>query len=156
VGQRQLEEEARHAQLVFTRTLPGEQTSLYMGRLLVKFPSRNICEENPMTATLNGNVRKSLAEQIDRLDGILDGLADSLSGVIADAVRDTVGPAVKEAVQAVLIDVLGNPKVLEKLRGPAPAQVSETPKRIFIARLTVLGAQSLPATAQMATNWSKP
>jgi hypothetical protein len=89
-----------------------------------------------MTTTLNGNVRKSLAEQIDRLDGILDGLADSLSGAIADAIRDTVGPAVKEAVQAVLIDVLGNPKVLEKLRAPAPAPVPETPKRSFIARLT--------------------
>ena len=60
-----------------------------MGRLLVKFPSRNICEENPMTATLNGNVRKSLAEQIDRLDGILDGLADSLSGAIARDLSET-------------------------------------------------------------------
>ncbi len=30
-------------------------------------------------ANMNGTARKSLAEQIDRLDGILDGLAEGLS-----------------------------------------------------------------------------
>src|SRR6185436_14172824 len=74
-------------------------------------------EGETMTTTMNGNVRKSLAEQIDRLDVILDGLAESLSGAVADAVRETVGLSVKEAVQAVLIEVLGNPAVLAKLRG---------------------------------------
>ena len=33
------------------------------------------------TTTTNGRVRKSLAEQIDRLDSILDGLADNLNDV---------------------------------------------------------------------------
>jgi hypothetical protein len=31
------------------------------------------------TTTTNGRTRKSLAEQIDRLDAILDGLADALN-----------------------------------------------------------------------------
>ena len=37
-----------------------------------------------MTVTMqtNGQVRKSLAEQIDRLDGILDGLADGLNEAV--------------------------------------------------------------------------
>ena len=100
-----------------------------------------------MTATLNGNVRKSLAEQIDRLDGILDGLAESLSGAVADAISQTVGLAVKEAVHTVLIDVLGNPKVMEKLRATAPAP--ETPKRGVIARLTS------QARAWTCLAWSK-
>jgi len=103
-----------------------------------------------MTTTLNGNVRKSLAEQIDRLDGILDGLADSLSGAVADAVRETVSVAVKEAVQAVLIEVLGNPAVLEKLRGAsAQAATPVTPKRGLVARLAE------PVKAWACTGWAK-
>jgi hypothetical protein len=34
-----------------------------------------------MTTMSNGQVRKSLASQIDRLDAMLDGLADGLSDV---------------------------------------------------------------------------
>ena len=49
-------------------------------------------------------------------------------------VNQSSGLAVKEAVQTVLIDVLGNPKVMEKLRATAPAP--ETLKRGVIARLT--------------------
>jgi len=79
-----------------------------------------------VTTSTNGRARKSLAEQIDRLDGILDGLAEALNGVVADAVQQAVGLAVKEAVTAVLTEVLSNPTVLEKLRAaaapsPAPA-----------------------------------
>src|ERR1700730_5454765 len=84
------------------------------GPLLDEIKADTFAEDNPMTTTMNGNVRKSLAEQIDRLDPILDGLAVSLSGAVADAVRETVAVAVKEAVQAVLIEVLGNPEVLER------------------------------------------
>jgi hypothetical protein len=88
------------------------------------------------TTTMNGNVRKSLADQIDRLDTILNGLAESLSGAVAEALRENVGLAVKEAVQAVLIEVLGNPAVLAKLHaaaGPPPA--AESPKRSCVARV---------------------
>src|SRR5258706_15071795 len=53
-------------------------------------------KEHDMTAPMmNGTQqRKSLSQQLDRLDSILDGLADSLNGAVADAVRDAVGQAV--------------------------------------------------------------
>ena len=43
------------------------------------------------TTTTNGRVRKSLAEQIDRLDQILDGLANGLNEAVAMVVREAVG-----------------------------------------------------------------
>jgi hypothetical protein len=61
----------------------------------------------------NGRVRKSLAEQIDRLDGILDGLAEGLNDT---AVKEAVGAAVQEAVRAVLTELLGNPDLLRMIR----------------------------------------
>jgi hypothetical protein len=76
-----------------------------------------------MTVTnVNGRARRSLAEQIDRLDGILDGLADALNEAVAGAVQEAVGLAVREAVQAVLAEVLANPQLQQRLRpGPDPA-----------------------------------
>ena len=76
----------------------------------------------------NGQARRTLASQLDRLDGILDGLSDGLNQAVADAVRDAVGVAVKEAaavavreaLQAVLTEVLTNPTLLEHLQPPAP------------------------------------
>jgi hypothetical protein len=50
------------------------------------------------TTNADGRTRKSLAEQIDRLDAILDGLGDALSESVAAAVSEAVGRAVKEAV----------------------------------------------------------
>src|SRR6267378_2917207 len=69
----------------------------------------------------NGQVRKNLASQLDRLDSILDGLADGLG--------EAVVTAVKEAVRAVLTEVLTNPDLLDRLRGRVapPAQVHEPP-----------------------------
>jgi hypothetical protein len=64
----------------------------------------------------NGRVRKSLAEQIDRLDGILDGLADGLNEAVVTAVKEAVGAAVQEAVRAVLSELLGNPELLHTIR----------------------------------------
>jgi hypothetical protein len=71
---------------------------------------------NPNT-TANGRIRKSLAEQIDRLDHILDGLADALNQSVADAVKQAVTLAVQEAIQGILAEVLNNPELLVKLRG---------------------------------------
>jgi hypothetical protein len=45
-------------------------------------------------------LRRTLAQEIDRLDAILDGLADALNHAVADAVRATVGLAVREAVRS--------------------------------------------------------
>jgi hypothetical protein len=70
--------------------------------------------------TTNGRTRKSLAEQIDRLDGILDGLADGLNAAVVTAVKEAVSVAVREAVQAVLTEVATNPDLLVRL-GVQPA-----------------------------------
>jgi hypothetical protein len=70
-----------------------------------------------MNATTNGQIRKSLAEQIDRLDHILDGLAQALNESVAAAVKDAVTLAVQEAIQGILAEVLANPDVLARLRG---------------------------------------
>jgi hypothetical protein len=67
--------------------------------------------------TTNGKLRKSLSEQIDRLDAILDGLSAALNESVAGAVQEAVGLAVREAVQAVLTEVLANPTVLALLNG---------------------------------------
>jgi hypothetical protein len=73
-----------------------------------------------MSATeTNGRGRKSLAEQIDRLDNILTGLSEALEGAVADAVQKAVTVAVEQAVQGVLAELLANPAVVELLRGTA-------------------------------------
>src|SRR6516225_2816140 len=73
------------------------------------------------TVLTNSKVRKSLSEQIDRLDKILDGLAEALNGAVADAVTQAVGLAVKEAVQTVLTEVLSNPDLRAQFQGSAVA-----------------------------------
>lgn len=55
---------------------------------------------------LNGRFRKSLANQLDRLDVILDGLAEALNGAVSDAVRQAVGEATREAVQMAMAEAL--------------------------------------------------
>ena len=48
------------------------------------------------TATMNGKPRrKQLADQLDRLDGIIDALAEGLNGAVADAAREGTRQAVK-------------------------------------------------------------
>jgi hypothetical protein len=71
-------------------------------------------------ATMNGQARKSLAEQIDRLDEMLDGLADGLNDAVAAAVKDAVGVAVQQAVQAVMREMLTSPELLTRLGGAIP------------------------------------
>ncbi len=67
-----------------------------------------------MNATVNGRARKSLADQIDRLDKVLDGLADGLNDAIASAVQ--------EAVRAVLKEVLVQQELLAKLQAETTVQ----------------------------------
>ncbi|MHB1426961.1 MAG: hypothetical protein ACYC3I_27720 [Gemmataceae bacterium] len=59
--------------------------------------------------------RKTLASQLDRLDGILDGLDSALTGAVQEAVEQ----AVKQAVQAVLTEVLTNRQLQEELQRAA-------------------------------------
>jgi hypothetical protein len=75
----------------------------------------------------NDRPRKSLAEQLDRLDAILDGLSEALQGAVADAVQHAVGLAVKDAVQGVLAELLANPAVLAMLRGATTPTSPEGP-----------------------------
>src|SRR5262245_9183975 len=99
------------------------------------------------TTTTNGQVRKTLASQLDRLDSILDGLSDALNGAVASAVegaveravRQAVGEAVRETLQAVIAEVVSNPDLVAAARtllapGTAagvPADPPEPPRGLF-------------------------
>ena len=84
-----------------------------------------------MKTSTNGLARKSLSEQIDRLDAMLDGLAEGLNEAVAMVVKEAVGVAVKEAVQVVLREALANPDLLARLlpAAPAAAPAPVAPKR---------------------------
>ncbi len=85
--------------------------------------------------------RRTLAQEIEKLDGILEGLGETLRGVVAESVPQAVeatlvaavGPAVQQAVQQVLTHPdhqarLGDtltPKAIRLLPMPAPATGSE-------------------------------
>jgi hypothetical protein len=76
------------------------------------------------TTCVNGRMqRKSLADQINRLDSILDGLAEGLN--------DAISTAVKDAVHAALIEVLTNAELQKRL---AASQVPNARPRVM-ARL---------------------
>jgi hypothetical protein len=66
--------------------------------------------------------RKSLASQLDRLDGIIDALADGLNQAVAGVVREAVTVAVQEAVQGLVGQLLTHPEVARRLAGPAPQE----------------------------------
>jgi len=73
----------------------------------------------------NGQPRKRLASQLDRLDGILDGLDAAPAGAVQEAVEQ----AVKQAVQAVLTEVLTNRQLQEELQQAAqPEPPPEGPR----------------------------
>jgi hypothetical protein len=81
------------------------------------------------TTTTNGQERKTLASQLDRLDQILDALSDGLNqavataveGAVERAVRQAVGQAVRETLQALVSEALTNPDLLAAFRNVAPA-----------------------------------
>ena len=88
--------------------------------------------------TANGSLnartaRKSLADQIDRLDGILDGLAEALNESVADAVKDVIAETVRQAVHAAVTEVLSSPDLLratlEKHAPPPANPMPPTPER---------------------------
>jgi hypothetical protein len=98
-----------------------------------------------MTATMtttNGRARKTLAEQIDRLDGILDGLADALNQAIAQAVRE----AVTVAVRAAVTEALANPELRQRLAPVAQATPPQSPiKRLLAATRRACGRAAAAA-----------
>jgi hypothetical protein len=98
------------------------------------------------TTNTDGRTRKSLAEQIDRLDAILDGLSNALEGAVATVVREAAGRAVKEAVQAVLAEALTNPAFRERAlhvdSPPAPRADSLSVPRPPARLATWVGARA--------------
>jgi hypothetical protein len=100
--------------------------------------------------TTNGKLRKSLAEQIDRLDAILDGLSAALNESVAAAVKEAVGLAVREAIQAVMTEVFANPAVLEMLHG-----VGTQPAKISLGERLRAACSFVAAKAKAAGNACK-
>jgi hypothetical protein len=102
-----------------------------------------------MTATTstNGRARKSLAEQIDRLDAILDGLAENLSEAVATAVtgvvKEAVAVAVQEAVHAAVLEVLTNAELHKRL-GASQAPVTHPSVPVVVC---------LASTARRCWSW---
>jgi hypothetical protein len=78
-----------------------------------------------LTATLNGRrePRRSLSQELDRLDKMLDGLAEAIPGAVADSVKEAVTTAVAEAFRATLMEVAANPEIIALLRGARAATV---------------------------------
>ena len=90
--------------------------------------------------TLNARTaRKSLADQIDRLDGILDGLAEALNESVADAVKDVIAETVRQAVHAAVTEVLSSPDLMRAaLEKHAPvATLSEPPPAPHVQKPTL-------------------
>src|SRR6516165_4435803 len=100
--------------------MPGQNN--LAAQVTTESKTKLLAGETPMQTVLtNSKVRKSLSEQIDRLDKLLDGLAEALNGAVADAVTQAVSLAVKETVQTVLTEVLSNPDLRAHLQGSAVA-----------------------------------
>jgi hypothetical protein len=104
------------------------------------------------TVLTNSKVRKSLSEQIDRLDKFLDCLAESLNGAVADAVTEAVSLAVKEAVQTVLTEVLSNPDLCAQLQDSAVAPIAASTDPAIRSTATSLVDRVAQSAAQLA-NW---
>jgi hypothetical protein len=99
------------------------------------------------TTTTNGQERKTLASQLDRLDSILDGLSDALNeavataveGAVERAVKQAVSEAVRETLQAVIAEVVSNPDLLAAARtllapgtpADVPPDPPERPRGLF-------------------------
>ena len=81
------------------------------------------------TSSANGRTqRKSLAEQLDRLDAILDGLAEGINDTVVAAVQG----AVQAAVRAAVVEVLTNE---ELRRRPQPVATAPAPAGGWVGRL---------------------
>ena len=75
------------------------------------------------TATNGKPQRKQLADQLDRLDGIIDALAEGLNGAVADAAREGTRLAVKDAI----IEIMTNPELRALLVPHAHVPAPKTP-----------------------------
>src|SRR5262245_19983946 len=97
------------------------------------------------TSMTNGRTRKSLAEQIDRLDMILDGLADALNEAVAQAVKEAVAFAVKAAVA----ETLTNPELRRRF---TPTAERPTVLRRWLGKVRSAG-EAVKAQALRLGRW---
>src|SRR5262245_27238335 len=81
------------------------------------------------TTSTNNTMRRTLASQLDRLDGILDALGNSLNEAIADGVKTAVSEAVKQAV----VEVLTNEELQRHLQSPAPQAPLPSPREAEVS-----------------------
>jgi hypothetical protein len=88
----------------------------------------------PATANANGRPRKSLSEQLDRMDTILDALAKALPEAVADATRE----GARQAAREVVLELLASPELWAAVPGVVrPAARAEPPaaaRRVGVAR----------------------
>jgi hypothetical protein len=117
-------------------------------------------EISTMTATTttrtpsNGQPRKTLASQLDRLDGILDGLDTALAGAVQEAVEQVV----KQAVQAVLTEVLTNRELQEQLQQAAqhsPPPEEPHGKASILNRLWQATTENVRRTVQRVNRFGR-
>src|SRR5262249_62104077 len=89
-----------------------------------------------MTTMTKGRARKTLSDQLDRLDSILDGLSEALTESVAAAVKAATAQAVQQAVQATLTEILTSPELLTligtvrampPIAEPSPVPVASSP-----------------------------
>jgi hypothetical protein len=79
---------------------------------------KTMSNTNTNTATTNSNgkaPRKTLADQLDRLDNIIDALATGLNETVAEVVKQAVTVAVQQAIEGVVQAVVQNPELLRAL-----------------------------------------
>jgi hypothetical protein len=79
---------------------------------------------------MNNVKRKTLADQLNRLDKILDGLSDNLNEAVTDSVKEAVGVAVKEAIS----QILASPELMERLQEARSAAAPAQPKQPILER----------------------
>src|SRR5215472_1071233 len=103
---------------------------------------------------LDGQPRKTLASQLDHLDGILDGLDAALAGAVQEAVEQ----AVKQAVHAVLTEVLTNRQLQEQLQQaaqPAPQPEKARGNQSMLTRLWQVTTESVGRTVQTVKKFGR-
>jgi len=82
--------------------------------------------------TTNHRPRKSLADQLDRLDTILDALSDGLNEAVRDTVAHAIQSVVRQAVQTAVSEVLTEVEIdrRRRMESPAAARATTIPGRI--------------------------
>ena len=100
-------------------------------------------------AKLNGQPRKSLSEQLDRLDGIIDALDSCLAEVVADAVRKAATEAAQQTAVIVARETLTNTEAAsaQAVQAAGPPFLTERARLacLFAWRHRLAGGLSLSA-----------